>query len=173
MAGKSTFLRSVGIAFMSANAGFPVLADECHIPDRMLYSSMRTSDDLNANSSYFHAELSRLKSIVDDMAAGAHVFVILDEILKGTNSVDKEKGSALFLQKMKRMGCMGIIATHDLSLCNLADNDDSYKNQSFDSTIANNELSFDYRLRDGVCQNMNATFLLQKMGLIDDVNVGL
>jgi DNA mismatch repair ATPase MutS len=68
---------------------------------------------------------------------------------------------------------MGIIATHDLSLCNLADNDDSYKNQSFDSTIANNELSFDYRLRDGVCQNMNATFLLQKMGLIDDVNVGL
>ena len=172
MAGKSTFLRSVGIAFMCANAGFPVLADQCHIPDRLLYSSMRTSDDLNANSSYFHAELSRLKSIMDDMEKGAKVFVILDEILKGTNSVDKEKGSALFLQKMKRMGCMGIIATHDLSLCNLANNDENYKNQSFDSTIANNELSFDYRLRDGVCQNMNATFLLQKMGLIDDANVG-
>jgi hypothetical protein len=172
MAGKSTFLRSVGIAFMSANAGFPVLADECHIPDRMLYSSMRTSDDLNANSSYFHAELSRLKSIMDDMQKGVKVFVILDEILKGTNSVDKEKGSVLFLQKMERMGCMGIIATHDLSLCNLANDDDHYKNQSFDSTILNNELSFDYRLRDGVCQNMNATFLLQKMGLIDDANVG-
>ena len=171
MAGKSTFLRSVGIAFLSANAGFPVLADACKIPKRALYSSMRTVDDLNANSSYFHAELSRLKSIMDDMEAGVQVFVILDEILKGTNSVDKEKGSALFLQKMNRMGCMGIIATHDLSLCNLANADEHYVNQSFDSVIENNELSFDYRLRDGVCQNMNATFLLQKMGLIDDSTI--
>jgi hypothetical protein len=167
MAGKSTFLRSVGLAFICANAGFPVLATSCQLPNRKLYSSMRTSDDLNANSSYFHAELSRLKSIMDAMNTGEKVFVILDEILKGTNSIDKEKGSALFLQKMKRLGCMGIIATHDLSLCNLAKDDSDYFNQSFDSVISNNELSFDYRLREGVCQNMNATFLLTKMGLID------
>jgi DNA mismatch repair ATPase MutS len=134
---------------------------------------MRTSDDLNAKSSYFHAELSRLKSIMDAMNSGEKVFVILDEILKGTNSIDKEKGSALFLQKMKRLGCMGIIATHDLSLCNLAIDDSDYFNQSFDSVISNNELSFDYRLRDGVCQNMNATFLLTKMGLIDSENSNL
>ncbi len=170
MAGKSTFLRSVGLAFICANAGFPVLASSCQLPHRKLYSSMRTSDDLNANSSYFHAELSRLKTIMDAMNSGEKVFVILDEILKGTNSIDKEKGSALFLQKMKRLGCMGIIATHDLSLCTLAKDDSDYFNQSFDSVIANNELSFDYRLRDGVCQNMNATFLLTKMGLIDTEN---
>ncbi len=173
MAGKSTFLRSVGLAFISANAGFPVLASTCQLPQRKLYSSMRTSDDLNAKSSYFHAELSRLKSIMDAMNSGEKVFVILDEILKGTNSIDKEKGSALFLQKMKRLGCMGLIATHDLSLCNLAKNDSDYFNQSFDSVISNNELSFDYRLRDGVCQNMNATFLLTKMGLIDSENLNL
>jgi hypothetical protein len=173
MAGKSTFLRSVGLAFISANAGFPVLASSCQLPQRKLYSSMRTSDDLNAKSSYFHAELSRLKSIMDAMNSGEKVFVILDEILKGTNSIDKEKGSALFLQKMKRLGCMGIIATHDLSLCNLAMDDSDYFNQSFDSVISNNELSFDYRLRDGVCQNMNATFLLTKMGLIDSENSNL
>jgi len=173
MAGKSTFLRSVGLAFVCANAGFPVLATSCQLPQRKLYSSMRTSDDLNANSSYFHAELSRLKTIMDAMNSGEKVFVILDEILKGTNSIDKEKGSALFLQKMKRLGCMGIIATHDLSLCTLAKDDSDYFNQSFDSVIANNELSFDYRLRDGVCQNMNATFLLTKMGLIDVENSNL
>jgi hypothetical protein len=170
MAGKSTFLRSVGLAFICANAGFPVLATSCQLPNRKLYSSMRTSDDLNAKSSYFHAELSRLKSIMEAMEAGESVFVILDEILKGTNSIDKEKGSALFLQKMKRLGCMGIIATHDLSLCNLANDDSDYFNQSFDSVISNNELSFDYQLREGVCQNMNATFLLTKMGLIDSEN---
>jgi DNA mismatch repair ATPase MutS len=173
MAGKSTFLRSVGLAFICANAGFPVLATSCQLPNRKLYSSMRTSDDLNAKSSYFHAELSRLKSIMDAMNAGQKVFVILDEILKGTNSIDKEKGSAMFLQKMKRLGCMGIIATHDLSLCNLANNNSDYFNQSFDSVISNNELSFDYQLRDGVCQNMNATFLLTKMGLIDAENSNL
>jgi hypothetical protein len=173
MAGKSTFLRSVGLAFICANAGFPVLASSCQLPNRKLYSSMRTSDDLNAKSSYFHAELSRLKSIMDAMEAGEKVFVILDEILKGTNSIDKEKGSALFLQKMKRLGCMGIIATHDLSLCNLAHDDSDYFNQSFDSIISNNELSFDYQLRDGMCQNMNATFLLTKMGLIDAENSNL
>lgn len=173
MAGKSTFLRSVGLAFICANAGFPVLATSCQLPNRKLYSSMRTSDDLNAKSSYFHAELSRLKSIMDAMNAGQKVFVILDEILKGTNSIDKEKGSAMFLQKMKRLGCMGIIATHDLSLCNLANDDSDYFNQSFDSVISNNELSFDYQLREGVCQNMNATFLLTKMGLIDPENSSL
>ncbi|MFN5633534.1 MAG: MutS-related protein [Flavobacteriia bacterium] len=173
MAGKSTFLRSVGLAFICANAGFPVLATSCQLPNRKLYSSMRTSDDLNAKSSYFHAELSRLKSIMDAMDSGEKVFVILDEILKGTNSIDKEKGSAIFLQKIKRLGCMGIIATHDLSLCNLANDDSDYFNQSFDSVISNNELSFDYKLRDGVCKNMNATFLLTKMGLIDAENSNL
>ena len=167
MAGKSTYLRSLGLAFICANAGFPILAKSCEIPQMSLYSSMRTTDDLTVESSYFHAELTRLRFIMDAIERGEKVFIILDEILKGTNSKDKEIGSAKFLEKLKSLNAKGVIATHDLSLCNLATNNVAYKNWYFDSTIENNELSFDYKIREGVCQNMNASFLLKKMKLVD------
>lgn len=167
MAGKSTYLRSVGLAIISANAGFPILAESCCIPDMQLYSSMRTSDDLTVESSYFHAELTRLRFIMDAIESGKKVFVILDEILKGTNSKDKEIGSAGFLEKLRKIGAKGIIATHDLSLTELAGKSGSFRNVYFDSTIDGEELYFDYKIRDGVCQNMNASFLLKKMKLVD------
>lgn len=168
MAGKSTFLRSVGLAILSANAGVPVLADHCELPQVKLYSSMRTSDDLTVESSYFHAELSRLRFIMDAIERGEPTFIILDEILKGTNSKDKEIGSARFLGKLKQLGARGIIATHDLSLTNLSENTEAFNNWYFDSTIEGDELSFDYKIRPGVCQNMNASFLLRKMNLVDE-----
>jgi ABC-type multidrug transport system fused ATPase/permease subunit len=171
MAGKSTYLRSLGLAFISANAGFPVLAENCEIPHLKLYSSMRTSDDLTVESSYFHAELTRLRFIMDAIEKGEKVFVILDEILKGTNSKDKEIGSAKFLQKLQRLNSKGVIATHDLSLCNLAEQSISFKNMYFDSTIEGNELAFDYKIRQGICKNMNASFLLKKMNLVDDNSI--
>lgn len=167
MAGKSTYLRSVGLAIISANAGFPVLAASCSIPEIQLYSSMRTSDDLSVESSYFHAELTRLRFIMDAIESGKKVFVILDEILKGTNSRDKEIGSAGFLDKLRKIGAKGIIATHDLSLTKLALKTPSFRNVYFDSTIDGEELYFDYKVREGVCQNMNASFLLKKMRLVD------
>lgn len=167
MAGKSTYLRSVGLAIISANAGFPVLADSCKIPEIQLYSSMRTSDDLTVESSYFHAELTRLRFIMDAIESGKNVFVILDEILKGTNSKDKEIGSAGFLKKLNEIGAKGIIATHDLSLTELANQTECFRNVYFDSTIEGDELYFDYKIRNGVCQNMNASFLLKKMRLVD------
>lgn len=167
MAGKSTYLRSLGLVFICANAGFPVLADECEIPHLQLYSSMRTTDDLTVESSYFHAELTRLRFIMDEIESGKKVFVILDEILKGTNSKDKEIGSAKFLMKLRRLSAKGVIATHDLSLCELAREDRSFKNMYFDSTIAGKELFFDYKIREGICQNMNASFLLKQMNLVD------
>jgi DNA mismatch repair ATPase MutS len=168
MAGKSTYLRSLGLTFICANAGFPVMASSCEIPKLKLYSSMRTSDDLTVESSYFHAELTRLRFIMDAIEKGEKVFVILDEILKGTNSKDKEIGSAKFLQKLQRMKTKGVIATHDLSLCNLAMDTPAFKNMYFDSTITGNELFFDYKIRSGICQNMNASFLLKKMNLVDE-----
>lgn len=168
MAGKSTFLRSVGMAIISANAGFPVLAATCNIPRVVLYSSMRTSDDLTVESSYFHAELSRLRFIMDAIERGERTFIILDEILKGTNSKDKEIGSARFLEKLKRLGARGIIATHDLSLTKLSDGNTAFENWYFDSTIEGETLSFDYKMRSGVCQNMNASFLLRQMNLVDE-----
>ena len=167
MAGKSTYLRSLGLTFVFANAGFPILAKSCKLPLLKLYSSMRTSDDLTVESSYFHAELIRLRFIMDAIEKGEKVFIILDEILKGTNSKDKEIGSAKFLQKLKRLNAKGIIATHDLSLCDLAKEDTSFKNMYFDSTIEGDNLSFDYRINEGVCKNMNASFLLKQMKLVD------
>lgn len=167
MAGKSTYLRAVGINLLLANAGFPVFADSFEIPRMRLFTSMRTSDDLAQQSSYFHAELTRLKYIQQQMGGTFQTFVLLDEILKGTNSKDKEEGSKKFLQKMKKNGAKGIIATHDLSLCELAETDPAFKTNYFDSTIHGDELCFDYSLKTGICKNMNASFLLKKMDLID------
>lgn len=167
MAGKSTYLRSIGFAIISANAGFPVLSKKCVVPQLELYSSMRTTDDLTVESSYFHAELTRLRFIMDAIESGKQTFVILDEILKGTNSKDKEIGSAKFLQKLHRLKAKGIIATHDLSLTNLSNDNSAFRNVYFDSTIEQENLYFDYKVREGVCQNMNASFLLKQMKLVD------
>ncbi len=167
MAGKSTYLRSVGLAIVLANAGFPIIAQKVSIPRMKLYTSMRTSDDLNIESSYFFAELKRLRFIMDAIERGEKVFIVLDEILKGTNSKDKAIGSAKFLEKLQRLGAKGIIATHDLSLCELAEKSEKYENWYFDSTISGNEISFDYKINRGICQNMNASFLLKKMALVD------
>ncbi|MCC5923695.1 MAG: hypothetical protein JJT77_07900, partial [Crocinitomicaceae bacterium] len=165
MAGKSTFLRSIGVNLMLAKAGFPVLAKTFHFPNYQLYTSMRTTDDLADESSYFHAELVRLRFIVNAAERGEKVFIILDEILKGTNSKDKEEGSAKFLEKLLNLHCKGIIATHDLSLTKLADKHNALINRYFDTKIEGDEISFDYKIKDGIAQNMNASFLLQKMGL--------
>jgi DNA mismatch repair ATPase MutS len=169
MAGKSTYLRGLGLTFVFSNAGFPVIAKSCKIPNLKLFSSMRTSDDLTVESSYFHAELVRLRFIMDAIERGEKIFIILDEILKGTNSKDKEIGSARFLQKLKRLNSKGIIATHDLSLCELATNDATFKNMCFDSIIEGDNLSFNYKINEGVCKNMNASFLLKQMKLVDEI----
>ena len=128
---------------------------------------MRTTDDLTVESSYFHAELTRLRFIMDAVENGEPIFVILDEILKGTNSTDKEIGSKKFLSKLNRLNTKGIIATHDLALCELANDSIHFRNQYFDSTITGDDIFFDYTIKDGICQNMNASFLLKKMALID------
>jgi hypothetical protein len=166
MAGKSTFLRSLGVNYVLAQCGFPVLASTFEAPALNLYTSMRNADDLSAETSYFHAELIRLRYITDAIEKrGEKVFIILDEILKGTNSKDKEEGSALFLQKLCELGARGIIATHDLKLTELGAEKTFIVNHYFDSTIDGEEMSFDYKIREGVAQNMNASFLLRKMGL--------
>ncbi len=167
MAGKSTFLRSLGLTFVFANAGFPVYAEIAKIPKVKLYSSMRTSDDLSNESSYFHAELMRLKFIMDALNQNQSVFILLDEILKGTNSKDKEEGSKKFLRKLQSKGAKGIIATHDLSLCELSESNAVFTNACFDSIIEGENLFFDYKLKAGICKNMNASFLLKKMDLVD------
>ncbi|SHM95805.1 DNA mismatch repair protein MutS [Polaribacter sp. KT 15] len=165
MAGKSTFLRTVSLSIVMANCGLPVCAKSYKYAPIKLITSMRTTDSLTEDESYFYSELKRLKFIVDQIE-NEDYFIILDEILKGTNSKDKAIGSKKFVEKLSKSKSTGIIATHDVSLCALENEFKDIKNYYFDAEIVNNELHFDYTLKDGICKNMNASFLLQKMEII-------
>ena len=167
MAGKSTFLRTVGINLTFAKAGLPVCAETFKFMPLKLFTSMRTSDSLTENESYFYAELRRLKEIITKLEKEESLFIILDEILKGTNSVDKQNGSFKALEKIIHLNGTGIIATHDLALTSIADKfPDKIKNQCFEIEIDNAKISFDYKLYDGVTQKMNAMLLMEQMGII-------
>ena len=165
MAGKSTFLRTVSLHIVMANVGLPVCATESKYSPVKLITSMRTSDSLTDDSSYFFSELTRLKFIVDAIQKESY-FIILDEILKGTNSTDKAIGSRKFVEKLVGSNATGIIATHDLSLCEIEKELEDVKNYYFDAEILNDELHFDYTFKKGICKNMNASFLLRKMEII-------
>ena len=165
MAGKSTFLRTVSLHIVMANMGLPVCAKSSKYTPVKLITSMRTTDSLTDDSSYFFSELTRLKYIVDAIKKEPY-FIVLDEILKGTNSTDKAIGSRKFVEKLVASNATGIIATHDLSLCEIENELDEVKNYYFDAEIINDELYFDYKLKTGVCKNMNASFLLKKMNIV-------
>jgi hypothetical protein len=165
MAGKSTFLRTVSLSIVMANCGLPVCATSFKYAPIKLITSMRTTDSLTEDASYFYSELKRLKFIVDEIKETDY-FIILDEILKGTNSKDKAIGSKKFIEKLSTSKSTGIIATHDVSLCELENKFEAIKNYYFDAEIIDNELYFDYALKNGVCKNMNASFLLEKMEII-------
>lgn len=166
MAGKSTFLRTVSLQIVMGNLGLPVCAEKAEYSPIKLITSMRTTDSLTDDESYFFSELKRLKFIVDEIKSDRY-FIILDEILKGTNSTDKAIGSRKFVEKLVASNSTGIIATHDLSLCAAADELPEVKNYFFDARIENDELIFDYTFKPGICQNMNASFLLKKMQIVD------
>ena len=165
MAGKSTFLRTVSLSIVMANMGLPVCAKSFEYSPIKLITSMRTSDSLADDESYFFSELKRLKFIVEEIKKDNY-FIILDEILKGTNSTDKAIGSKKFVQKLVASNSTGIIATHDLSLCEIEKELNAIKNYYFDAEIINDELHFDYQLKTGICKNMNASFLLKKMEIV-------
>ncbi len=165
MAGKSTFLRTVSLHIVMANVGLPVCAQSSNYSPIKLITNMRTTDSLTDDSSYFFSELMRLKFIVDAIEDDSY-FIILDEILKGTNSTDKAIGSRKFVEKLVAGNATGIIATHDLSLCEISKELPEVKNYYFDAEIVNDELYFDYKFKKGICQNMNASFLLKKMEIV-------
>lgn len=167
MAGKSTYLRTIGVNYLLACIGCPVCCKQLTLYPAQLITSLHTSDSLTDNESYFFAELKRLKRIIDLLNEGHELFIILDEILKGTNSADKQKGSLDLIRQFMHLQTNGIIATHDLLLGTLAEQfPDKIRNYYFEADIKENELSFSYKLREGVAQNMNACFLMKKMGII-------
>jgi len=168
MAGKSTYLRTVGVNLVLAMAGSAVIAREMVFFPAQLVTSIRTKDSLQKNESYFYAELKRLKQIMDRLKEGEKLIILLDEILKGTNSRDKQSGSKALLEKFLRYEASGFVATHDLALGELEEEQPGHiLNKSFEVVIENDRLVFDYKLKDGIARQMNATFLMKKMGITD------
>ena len=166
MAGKSTYLRTIGCNYILACIGAPVCCSSLRIYPAHLMTSLRTRDSLANNESYFFAELKRLQQILERLKKGEEMFIILDEILKGTNSMDKQKGSFSLVKQLLKLKANGIIATHDLLLGELKQHfPNEICNYCFEADIQNDELTFFYKLREGIAQNMNACFLMQKMGI--------
>ena len=171
MAGKSTYLRTIGVNYLLACIGAPSCCKRMKIHPAQLITSLRTSDSLSDNESYFFAELKRLKRIIDMLNNGEELFIILDEILKGTNSTDKQKGSFSLIRQFMTLKANGIIATHDLLLGELVKYfPEQIRNYCFEADIKNNELYFSYKIREGIAQNMNACFLMKKMGIVIEDN---
>ena len=166
MSGKSTFLRSLGINMVLSGMGSVVCASKATVHPLPVLVSMRLSDSLSDSESYFFAEIKRLKQIMDVLEENP-AFVLLDEILRGTNSDDKRNGTIEVVKKIIAQKAIGAIATHDIEVC-LTTNSypEILTNQCFEVEIRDNELFFDYKLRNGICKNKSATFLMQKMGVI-------
>lgn len=167
MAGKSTFLRTVGVNLILARLGAPVCANEFVFTPIEIYTNMRTTDSLLKDESYFFAELKRIKGVLEKLQNGEQIFVILDEMLKGTNSIDKLNGSRELIKKLVEFQSVSLIATHDLKLSEMEkDYPQRVSNKCFEIQIEDDELVFDYKLSDGATKTMNATFLMKKMGII-------
>ncbi|KEY18068.1 MutS-related protein [Kaistella antarctica] len=170
MTGKSTFLRAIGTNLVLAMVGCPIAAKEFSFIPMKLFTSMRTSDSLSDGTSYFNAEILRLRKLVENLEKGEPQFIILDEILKGTNSQDKLTGSELFLEKLMKSKVLFscLIATHDLDLTKIEDKFPlKIKNYCFELQNIDGELETDYKLQNGVTKSMNAIYLMRKFGIID------
>ena len=167
MSGKSTFLRTLGVNLVLAKMGAPVCADEFSFYPFHVFVSMRVSDSLQNSESFFFAELKRLKRIISALEENQKTFVILDEILRGTNSNDKRAGTIGLIKNLMAHKAVGIIATHDLVIGDMeTEYPDYLKNLCFEVEIVENDLRFDYKLQHGVAQKMSAAFLMEKMGII-------
>ncbi len=167
MAGKSTFLRSLGVNLLLAQMGAPVCAEAFLISPMKLMSSMRIADDLSENTSTFYAELKKLKSIIDEVRQHGPLLILLDEILRGTNSLDRHAGSKALMKQLIREETVAVLATHDVALAQLSEQfPEAIENYHFDVQVANeDDLYFDYKLKKGVCKSLNAAILMRKIGI--------
>ena len=166
MAGKSTYLRSIGVNAVLAMAGAPVCASYFSLSPVQIISSMRIADNLEESTSTFYAELKKLKTIIDKVNNKEKVFILLDEILRGTNSLDRHTGSAALIKQLIKHNAACIIATHDVELAKMKDEyPENILNYHFDVQVSNDELYFDYQLKEGICTSLNASILMKKIGI--------
>lgn len=166
MAGKSTYLRSIGINVVLTMTGSVVCAKAFSLSPVQLITSMRISDNLEENTSTFYAELKKLKTVIEKVNNNEKVFILLDEILRGTNSLDRHTGSVALTKQLIKHNAAGIIATHDVELAKLKeDYPANILNYHFDAQVSNDELFFDYQLKEGICSSINASILMKKIGI--------
>lgn len=169
MSGKSTFLRTLGMNVVLAQAGFPVCAQSFRFSPMKISTSIRVSDSLQENTSLFYAELLKLRSVLDELEKGTRCLVLLDEILRGTNSADKYHGAYEFIKKLIRHNALIIFATHDLKLCEMHEELPVItENYRFEGIIEGNNLYFPYKIEKGIVKNRTATFLMKQLRLIDN-----
>lgn len=167
MAGKSTFLRTLAINAILAMNGLPVCAQEMTLSPFEILSSIIIKDSLANSESYFYAELVRLNEIIDRVKHNPRSFIVLDEILRGTNTDDKLKGSLGLLENLIGLQAVVILATHNLTIGELQNKyPEVVTNKCFEVELINDQLVFDYKLKEGVSQKLNASFLMKKMGII-------
>jgi len=166
MSGKSTLLKTVGVNMVLALAGSPVCAEACALSPLKLYTNLKVSDSLDKSLSLFYAELQRLKMVIDGVAEHEKVFFLLDEMLKGTNALDRQAGAIALLKQLAASEANGFVATHDLELTKLEENfPEKIANYHFDGYIEEDKLLFDYKLKSGKCESFNALILMRKMGI--------
>jgi len=165
MAGKSTFLRSLGTNTVLALMGCPVCARQMSLSEVKLMSSMRVADNLAENTSTFYAELKKLQHIIESINKKEKVFILLDEVLRGTNSTDRHKGSKALVRQLLQSGAVAVMATHDTELAHLEAMNPSVSNYHFEGRIRNEELYFDYKIKPGISESLNATALMKKIGI--------
>lgn len=165
MSGKSTFLRTIGINLVLSYIGATVCAEKFECSLMKIFTCMRTSDNLENNISSFYAEILRIKMIVENVRRDKNVFFLLDELFKGTNSIDRHDGAKALIKQLGEQGASGLISTHDLELCNLEHEYSRVKNYHFQEYYIDNELKFDYKLRDGVSTTKNGLYLIKLTGI--------
>lgn len=166
MAGKSTFLRTLGINTVLALSGAPSCAGKLKVSRMLVFTYMRIRDSLNESTSTFKAELDRLQALLKILDSSEKVYFLIDEMLRGTNSVDKYLGSRAVIEKLIAKNAVGVVATHDLQLADLKQEYPDYiRNYYFDIQVEGEEMNFDYKLKPGECKTFNASLLLKRIGI--------
>ena len=165
MSGKSTFLRTVGFNMILSYLGLNVPAKEFNVPIFNIYTCMRTGDDLENNISSFYSEILRVKGIVDGTKRTERIFFLLDEIFKGTNSIDRHEGAVVLINQLLKGDTLGLVSTYDLELCDMEKNNDFVSNYYFKEYYKNNKIMFDYKIRQGVSKTRNAKYLMKMAGI--------
>lgn len=166
MAGKSTLLRALGVDVALALAGGPVCARRFSTPPVRLRASMRISDSVQSGASYFQAELTRLRTVIAAASDAPPILFLLDELLRGTNARARHKGARAVVAHLLARGAMGLVATHDVALSELEEETAGrVGNVHFTDVFEDGEMTFDYRLREGVVKTSNALRLLQQAGI--------